>query len=87
MAGGPRACTSQGMPHDLNSSPEARLRAASYVRALHRASRKLGGVRELAMHLRVTDAQADRWLDGVEVPPIDAYRRAIAVFGVLPGVP
>ncbi len=33
------------------------------------------------------DAQADRWLDGGEVPPIDAYRRAIAVFGVLPGVP
>lgn len=55
------------------------LRQTVYTRTLHRACELLGGVLELALHLRVAITQLQRWMDGVEVPPQSVFLAAVDV--------
>jgi hypothetical protein len=53
-----------------------------YTRVLHRACQIVGGVEQLAVHLRVSTALVYRWLEGDDVPPSQVF--LIAVDLVLP---
>jgi hypothetical protein len=48
-----------------------------YVRTLHRACEKLGGVRALATHLRVSPMAVIRWLDGASPVPQPVFLAAV----------
>jgi hypothetical protein len=54
-------------------------RETTYVRALHRACLILGGLAQLADHLRVADAQLQTWLQGREEPPESVFFAAVEI--------
>jgi hypothetical protein len=48
-----------------------------YTRVLHRACQILGGVDQLATHLRVSAILLYRWLEGEDVPPANIFLHAV----------
>jgi len=48
-----------------------------YTRVLHRACQILGGVEQLAAHLRVSSVLLYRWLEGEDVPPSNIFLNAV----------
>jgi len=52
-------------------------RVTVYTRVLHRACQILGGVNQLAEHLRVSTALLYRWLEGDDVPPSNIFLNAV----------
>lgn len=52
-------------------------RVTVYTRVLHRACQTLGGVEQLAAHLRVSVALVHRWLEGDDVPPSHIFLNAV----------
>ena len=52
-------------------------RVTVYTRVLHRACQILGGVNELAAHLRVSVIVVHRWLEGEDVPPSNIFLNAV----------
>ena len=52
-------------------------RVTVYTRVLHRACQILGGVQELADHLRVSAVLLHRWLEGDDVPPSHIFLNAV----------
>lgn len=64
----------------LHRCPDARVVAKTvHARTIHQACVKLGGIHELAVHLGVTDAQIDLWLEGKDTPPSDVFFLAVDV--------
>lgn len=67
-------------PSEAVDCPLARgSRANTYSRTLHRACIILGGVAELAAHLKVGDAALRVWLDGDDEPAIEIFLAAVEV--------
>jgi hypothetical protein len=56
-----------------------------YVRTLHRACEKLGGVKAVAARLKVPPMAVIRWLDGASPVPQSAFLTAVDT--ILSGVP
>jgi hypothetical protein len=56
-----------------------------YVRTLHRACEKLGGVKVLAGHLKVPPMAVIRWLDGASPVPQSVFLAAVDT--ILSGIP
>lgn len=52
-------------------------RVTVYTRALHRACQILGGVEQLAEHLKVSRTMLHRWLDGEDIPPASVFLKAV----------
>ena len=52
-------------------------RVTVYTRVLHRACQILGGVEQLAAHLRVSVALLYRWLEGDDIPPSNVFLHAV----------
>ena len=52
-------------------------RITVYTRVLHRACQILGGVTQLARHLKVSRALLHSWLEGEEVPPSGIFLQAV----------
>src|SRR5687768_14550431 len=48
-----------------------------YVRTLQKAADILGSRNKLARHLRVTQVELERWMAANEIPPIDAFLKAV----------
>ena len=48
-----------------------------HTRVLHRACQVLGGVDQLAEHLRVSKTMLRRWLEGEDVPPSVVFLKAV----------
>jgi len=65
-----------GIPRD--DCPVAPLpRVTVHTRVLHRACQMLGGVDQLARHLKTSRALVHAWLEGEEVPPSHAFLKAV----------
>jgi hypothetical protein len=56
-------------------APETRV--TIYTRVLHRACQILGGVDQLAGHLRVSVGVVHKWLEGDDVPPSNIFLHAV----------
>jgi hypothetical protein len=52
-------------------------RVTVHTRVLHRACQILGGVDQLARHLKVSRALLHAWLDGDDVPPASVFLKAV----------
>lgn len=52
-------------------------RVTVYTRVLHRACQILGGVEQLARHLKVSLALVHTWLEGEDVPPSTIFLKAV----------
>jgi hypothetical protein len=52
-------------------------RITVHTRVLHRACQILGGVEQLARHLKVARARVHAWLDGEDVPPSGVFLKAV----------
>jgi hypothetical protein len=52
-------------------------RVTVYTRVLHRACEILGGVAQLAAHLRVSTTMLYKWLDGEDAPPPNVFLKAV----------
>lgn len=52
-------------------------RVTVYTRVLHRACQILGGVENLASHLKVSRALVHAWLEGEELPPSSVFLKAV----------
>ena len=52
-------------------------RVTVYTRVLHRACQILGGVEQLAAHLRVSLPLLYRWLEGDDIPPSHVFLNAV----------
>ena len=52
-------------------------RVTVYTRVLHRACQILGGVEQLAVHLRVSVTVVHKWLEGEDVPPSNIFLNAV----------
>ena len=67
--------------------PLSASRVTVYSRTLHRACEMLGGLDALGRHLGVPAAKVERWIGGVEEPPIHVFLAAvdIVLLGVEPG--
>lgn len=50
-----------------------------FARTLHRACEILGGMPQLAMHLKVPELDLHRWVEAVEEPPLDVFLAAVDV--------
>ena len=48
-----------------------------YTRVLHRACQILGGVEQLAAHLKVSQTMLHRWLEGEDNPPSGVFLKAV----------
>ena len=46
-------------------------------RVLAKAAARIGGAEQLAKYLAVPPATLEMWLEGGEVPPVEAVRRAV----------
>ena len=57
-------------------------RVTVHTRVLHRACQILGGVHQLARHLKVSRTLLHSWLEGEELPPPAVFLQAVDV--VLP---
>jgi hypothetical protein len=65
-----------GIPSD--NCPVAPLtRVTVHTRVLHRACQALGGVDQLARHLKVSRALVHSWLEGEDVPPAKIFLKAV----------
>jgi len=58
-----------------------------YARALSRAAVALGGRTQLAEFLHVPGETLDAWLDGDQVPPLDAFLDSLDVIADGPYAP
>jgi hypothetical protein len=54
-------------------------RETTYVRTLHRACLLLGGLAQLADHLKVSDSALSSWLEGREDPPESVFLAAVEI--------
>jgi hypothetical protein len=54
-------------------------RETTHVRALHRACLILGGLAQLASHLKVPDHALRSWLEGREEPPEAIFLAAVEI--------
>jgi hypothetical protein len=54
-------------------------RETTYVRTLHRACLILGGLSQLAYHLKVSEYSLDVWLQGREEPPESVFYAAVEI--------
>jgi hypothetical protein len=54
-------------------------RRTIYARALHRACLVLGGVAQLAAHLRASEAAVRSWIEGIDEPPESAFLAAVEI--------
>jgi len=54
-------------------------RQNTQVRAMHRACLILGGVAQLADHLKVAETALRGWLAGIEEPPLEAFLAAVEI--------
>jgi hypothetical protein len=71
-----RAMEKIGIPaDDCPLAPPPRVTV--YTRVLHRACQILGGVAQLAAHLRVSTTMVYRWLDGEDPPPSNVFLKAV----------
>ena len=71
-----RAMEKIGIPAD--SCPVAPPpRVTVYTRVLHRACQTLGGVTQLARHLKVSRTVLHAWLEGEDVPPSSVFLQAV----------
>jgi hypothetical protein len=52
-------------------------RVTVHTRVLHRACQILGGVDQLARHLKVSRTLLHAWLDGDDVPPASVFLKAV----------
>ena len=52
-------------------------RVTVHTRVLHRACQILGGVDQLARHLKASRVLVHAWLEGEEVPPSSAFLKAV----------
>ena len=52
-------------------------RVTVYTRVLHRACQIVGGVEQLAAHLRVSLPLLYRWLEGDDIPPSHVFLNAV----------
>ena len=52
-------------------------RITVHTRVLHRACQILGGVEQLARHLKVSLALVHTWLEGEDVPPSTIFLKAV----------
>lgn len=52
-------------------------RVTVHTRVLHRACQLLGGVDQLARHLKASPSLVHAWLEGEEVPPSSAFLKAV----------
>lgn len=55
------------------------LQQTVYTKTLHRACQVLGGIPQLATHLRVSMRELDLWLKGREVPPQGVFLAAVDI--------
>lgn len=62
---------------DCGGAPASR--ATVYSRTLQRACEILGGVRQLAEHLRVDRDELASWIDARGEPPLDVFLAAVDV--------
>jgi DNA-binding transcriptional regulator YiaG len=62
---------------DCPAAPPSR--QTTHARALHRACLILGGVRQLANHLGVSEATLNAWLEGREHPPQMVFLAAVEI--------
>lgn len=54
-------------------------RVTVYIKVLHRACEKLGGVSQLAQALRVPPSKVLEWLEGVSEPPPTIFLKAVDI--------
>ena len=54
-------------------------RQTIHARALHRACVIIGGVAQLAAHLKVADAALRSWIEGIDEPPESAFLSAVEI--------
>jgi hypothetical protein len=54
-------------------------RVSTQMRALHLACLILGGLAQLAEHIRASEAALQTWIDGVEDPPESVFLAAVEV--------
>ena len=52
-------------------------RVTVHTRVLHRACQVLGGVEQLARHLKVPRATVHAWLEGEDMPPSSVFLQAV----------
>lgn len=62
---------------DCPDAPPSRRTIA--VRAVHRACVLLGGVAQLALHLRLPERTVRNWLEGEAEPPESAFLAAVEI--------
>ena len=65
-------------PADDCPNPETP-RVSTQMRALHLACLMLGGLAQLAEHLKASEAALQKWIDGLEDPPESAFLAAVEV--------
>jgi hypothetical protein len=65
-----------GIPSD-NCPVAPPTRVTVHTRVLHRACQALGGVEQLARHLKVSRALVHSWLEGEDVPPSKIFLKAV----------
>lgn len=71
-----RAMEKIGIPAD-NCPIAPPPRVTVYTRVLHRACQLLGGVEQLARHLKVSQTMVYTWLEGEDVPPSSVFLKAV----------
>ena len=54
-------------------------RQSTYARAMHRVCVIVGGVAQLAGHLKVSETAVRAWLNGVEEPPLDIFLASVEI--------
>lgn len=62
---------------DCPSAPPSR--ETTYVRTLHRACLILGGLSQLANHLKVSEYSLEVWLQGREEPPQNVFYAVVEI--------
>ena len=66
--------------YPADDCPSARPgRRTTHARTLHLACLVLGGVAELAAHLKTSEAAVRGWIEGAEEPPAAAFLAAVDV--------
>ena len=63
----------------IDCPPTSSSRATVYTRTLQRACEVLGGVEQLAAHLRVPASSLAHWIEGKEDPPLHVFLAAVDV--------
>ena len=66
-------------PQPNDCPPLPKREASVHARTLHRACEVLGGVAPTCRHLDVTPASLERWIGGVEQPPMPVFLKAVEV--------